>query len=595
MKKLITSLDAFGLGISLTMNKMTKSKTLIGGFLTIIMNLSLIAMFYISAQDLLDHSNPQIGVDSQILETRPPMNLNTFTMPISLSVSMDTNYVLELPEYFTYSFILWSGGTSDLSLTPSRFNVKKCKKENFPLISEEIFNDFLLYKNYCMENQDLTISGSWTEMNITYLTVKVEICKNSTSSNITCASEHEIFDFIKNNQIYLNVIIQDTIFNPYNAKNPVIYLLNTVYTSIKVGSHKIINIFLKNQTLISDDGFLFKTKNLFNSLSFDSQYYDDTNFEKERAFVEAAFYISANNITVNRRYAKIQEVLASIGGLANILHIVFMIICINFSTVRRDEVLLNEIFDFDLSSKKCGQNEKLPPEPNQLVDNLKFQKRILNENFYFSKSEISANVSFSSNLDSSRISNPCALKTLRKVKNFKIIKNNQEIKINEGKGVLNSSNVNNPKEIMELLEHRKKKYTLTFSYCDIIKTFFCCGCCRSHRLKEKINLYYKSKNFIMNFMDITYIIKKIEEFEKLKIVIFNSEQLALFNFISKEFISLNNEYLKSHKLTRMKTFVNNKEDLANTIINFRNKVYSNEAKVKYIDLKLFELINEELK
>jgi hypothetical protein len=84
-------------------------------------------------------------------------------------------------------------------------------------------------------------------------------------------------------------------------------------------------------------------------------------------------------------------------------------------------------------------------------------------------------------------------------------------------------------------------------------------------------------------MDITHIMQKIEEFEKLKIVIFNSEQLALFNFISKEFISLNNENLKSHTLTRMKTFVNNKQDLANLIINFIT--FNNNYCLKLISIK----------
>ena len=72
-------------------------------------------------------------------------------------------------------------------------------------------------------------------------------------------------------------------------------------------------------------------------------------------------------------------------------------------------------------------------------------------------------------------------------------------------------------------------------------------------------------------MDITYIIRKLEELEKLKIVIFNSEQIALFNFISKEYISLNDESLKSHTLTKMKNFLNSQEDLANLIINLKIK------------------------
>jgi hypothetical protein len=45
----------------------------------------------------------------------------------------------------------------------------------------------------------------------------------------------------------------------------------------------------------------------------------------------------------------------------------------------------------------------------------------------------------------------------------------------------------------------------------------------------------------------------------------------------------------------MKNFLNIQEDLANLIINFKNKINSNLVKVKNIDKKLYDQISEDLK
>lgn len=55
-------------------------------------------------------------------------------------------------------------------------------------------------------------------------------------------------------------------------------------------------------------------------------------------------------------------------------------------------------------------------------------------------------------------------------------------------------------------------------------------------------------------MDITHFIKILEEFKKLKIVIFYSEQNSLFNFLSKEYIFLNKESIEFHTLIQLIIF-----------------------------------------
>ena len=112
-------------------------------------------------------------------------------------------------------------------------------------------------------------------------------------------------------------------------------------------------------------------------------------------------------------------------------------------------------------------------------------------------------------------------------------------------------------------------------------------------LSHKKTLFTKSKNVLEDVMDISHILNKLEEFEKLKIILLNTQQLALFSFISQELISLDKNKLKEHEMTNLKMFKKDKENLANIIIEFRDKIkFSDEES---IDEKLYKLLIKEFK
>ena len=113
-------------------------------------------------------------------------------------------------------------------------------------------------------------------------------------------------------------------------------------------------------------------------------------------------------------------------------------------------------------------------------------------------------------------------------------------------------------------------------------------------LKHKSELYKKGKSIVNDFLDISNIFNKLEEFKKFKIVLLKSEQLALFNFISKELISLYDRRLKSHSVTYHKMFENDKENMASIILGFREKM-KNNLQLEEIDKKLYNFLNDEFK
>ena len=69
----------------------------------------------------------------------------------------------------------------------------------------------------------------------------------------------------------------------------------------------------------------------------------------------------------------------------------------------------------------------------------------------------------------------------------------------------------NAKEIIEFLNERKRRHILELSYLDILKVILCCKNCLHQKLRRKNDLYKKSKSYVLDVMDITFIIQKIEE------------------------------------------------------------------------------------
>jgi hypothetical protein len=150
------------------------------------------------------------------------------------------------------------------------------------------------------------------------------------------------------------------------------------------------------------------------------------------------------------------------------------------------------------------------------------------------------------------------------------------------------------KKMISFFEQRNKRHELKFTFCETIIAFLCCNKCMNAKLSGKKKLYNKSNIVIEEFLDITFIIHKLEEFEKFKLTAFSKEQLALFNFISKELISLDTEKILSHRMTTMKNFNKDKENMVNIILQFKEKLKNSED-LDPMDRKLFELINEEFK
>lgn len=220
---------------------------------------------------------------------------------------------------------------------------------------------------------------------------------------------------------------------------------------------------MKQANILTDSGIIYPQNEIIESYTHGNIEFDSTSSEIE--FGRLIIYSSEVNVSFQRRYQKMFDVLASLGGVVNIFIIVGSIIVKYIHDWNIDELILNKLHAFKSSYSS----------------------------FTFKKTKLNNNNSIIRIEDREEIGQN-QLMVGSKGRNFKIFQT-----------VLNLSLI----QRLFLICKRKKR--------------------RNEQEKIYLEFLKKSKEKI----DLIEILKKLEEIEKIKQVIFNREQLRVFNTLTK--------------------------------------------------------------
>jgi len=140
----------------------------------------------------------------------------------------------------------------------------------------------------------------------------------------------------------------------------------------------------------------------------------------------------------------------------------------------------------------------------------------------------------------------------------------------------------------------KKKFIYRISTGQIIKSIYCT--CFSKKLKKKKKFYDICKEKINNYLDINNYIKSVQDINLLKYIVFDFDQLLLFNYLERKAIKLNDK--KENKIyDRYKSKIENKWVYNR---NESDEVYTTfkrickKKQINFEDIKLIRLLNAEV-
>jgi len=652
----LAAFDFFKSEFSLRFHKHQSISTTLGLLFSLI--ILVILAFYASQSDLFHRVAPRVLDSTMGLDNRPEINYQKKLLAVGIEDLSAFGYMDPSIYYINVINYYYDSTGDGYGNKQVQKTLHICSEDDFA-DDPSIYTTLSLSNMYCLEDSNFELKGYWDEPEMIYASIEMMLCNNELSNaNVSCKSYEEMGNQI--NGYTFNVYYYDTIFDSSNQLTPLKKVIVNEWTYIDIRIRKETEILIENLNSQTDDGLLFENWNYINDQQYVSKN-SDFNFADENDTslprVTFSFVAAKTERNIQRIYLKISDLLANIGGISHTL----MIIGVVLVKMQRDflikKTILNSLYSFKI--KKNGKNKKSPlSNPNKFLSELRIETKLLECKTQKTfktietdlniinqvKSNLSANTKptrktqedplekvsskkcdftqiqkkilredidemqkVDSEIDCNNIELREKIIPIKKVTSFSDkIKNTRR----KGKlGLLSLRYENQMKHkaqaIMKFQEYKQKllnNRNLTLNECEY--SFW--------KMKRALvfwknketdevgaKIFEKSKEIFEKNIDIIEIVKKLQEIEKLKTIIFDENQLKLFNFISKPLVYLNDDQVNK-KFTKTRTVKidlnlkqeNDRDMVTNLLHHFEQ--LKNEEKLTEVDKKLLDCLDRDL-
>jgi hypothetical protein len=662
--KSIKKCDIFGENIQLNIKGHNRTHTVLGGILTLMTCIMLAAAAWSMGNDLIYKGNPNTNMEDQLYFDRPFYELNKTSFPLSFCFQDYNQLTFNIPKYFAFEVLDVKTYNKNSTTVTSYYEWENCTFDHFPKFEPSYLTTAGVGKYLCLKNQNITIGGYWDNDFIQYSVFRIRLCSNKTDS-VTCAPKEEIEDWINSRPIAFNVYFQNAIINTQNYTHPTQRYIHVLYKNIKLSSSKVMNVFIKGQEIVTDDGILFEVPRYDSSYSYDTSDVDDSDAIEE-SLMDINLFVSNHKPFYNRSYLKIQQLLADLGGLKDMLFVIAILLSTYFSQIKLNRTIFNKVFDFELEKRReklrrSNSMNKMKSDFNLIRGNtakdgkVEFREKAPEISKRRSKTikkeptpETADKMSpldkdFTIELADQSIiqQNKAVLSKFPEFPEFREI--NIEILhplhresvdfLNDKLGntekkdqvvVLNSNELflepvsytkrkppsntadkfkrsatkvpvkrKNYKDIIEKVRKKADQRNLKLSFCEMLMKPFCKRCVPD-KTALKFSLYDKAEQELDILLDISYIVHKLEEFDKFKLIMLNNEQLAMFQFISRDICTLEEKVKTQSEISKLKQLSHDKEKLVKLLMSYKENL-DKQIDIPIIDKKLYMMLDKSVK
>jgi hypothetical protein len=559
------NIDIFGRNFLFTFGGKEKFKSKIGGYFTIITIFITIYLIWLLGKEMITSNKPK---DNQILSLRDqPLNL-TLNVPLAFIVQDYRGRIFnDYDRYITFEAYYWRKkrvlGKYEDYITPEKIKMRKCIPSDF---SNEVFLDFntlQLYSGKCLDNPFKTLGGDFTSDFSNFISVKLTPCYNTTEIQ-NCASPEESFAFLNTKNLVISVKSEKIIYNSRDYHKPVKKVIgeDNILADPYIFNFPRYEMYeFRVETDSAYIGENITVKSYYEMVflndiitAYDNQGKMPKDF-RDIILFEYSFFESPTLKTRTRSYIKVTEVLASLGGILKIYLTVFNFIFYNIYQRIMYEQVITTIFNFDKKShmdltsplyknvhekikhevKKSKTDEFRLMSSNNLRNEIDYKqnesKKPLEKNniSFMEKIKIIPKPESISDIGNSLSKdNPtlCYKKLDQKLFNFNLPLSTHE----------NKKEINSTSSISTYLTNKKinnnLRQTQIFGLTDhIILSFFPCFSRCSKRLRTINIIFTRLISHLNNYIDVLQMMRQFYELERLKFILFNKKQLAIFQNI----------------------------------------------------------------
>lgn len=657
------ALDIFKSPLTLLFNKRQYISTRIGQFLSfcvivIEMIVFLKSDFFnhqaqsIYTSNLKTNHRPLINFDQKIVAfgIQDENTMQSFIDPTVFSVEIANVYYQSNGNGIGYN-----KSKSNLKKT------HPCQTTDFVNSDENIFKNLALADSLCLEPQDnhFELEGFWDESALSIIEIRLKMCINESDSfnvsSLICKSKEEIAEALNGKSF--NFYYNDTTVDVKDYYLPFKPTIVNDYRYIDPKFRKNLNFFFQNIIFTHDEGYILSDPINYYEIGFVSNDQDFFERRDDTTIFSINIYADKKVQNIQRIFMRVPDLLAKMGGIMQCLLIVGSIF-VNFEySLRLKNTILNALYSFKKPKKKKKARASLILASisnssknfmklmfHRITDLCKEKQRIddIKENINNQNQSFAALAAKAINKAPRPVENqeddrkneeiepegadgmgelPAISKNIKKQVGFQEIQETpqlppgftigltridyQEDKPNSNFGMNNwfkppkRESFAVPK--VKILKFQNFKQSSKNLYLNLLKYIRLSlkQLCPIFRMSYEERLFSKCETIYEKDLDFVEMLKKLQDIDKLKKILLNTNQQLLFNFLMKPLVYLDisdpNMLKKAkHKYTihlGSKALQREDEELKGAIEDFER--LAGQGMLSEVDQRIMDIVDRE--
>ena len=384
---ILTSLDFFAKYIHWHINKQKKIYTFLGGIISIISFLICLTIFILLFEDLIKRENPQINEDDEPQHEYQKIKFGKEKIYIPWTISDYSTRKVNFTGWL-YPIIYYFYGERDKSTGAMPYDYKIL---NYRLCNETDLKKLDYYQDtyvnfdtlFCIEMENEIMGGSYFDEFIYHIQMDFYLCEdgvNMGTKGKKCTNYDDLVEHIgKDNAWHIEIYYPEVQFKPKDQKNPIGIFYNTHFYNFNKLNTKVERLYLKQFTLIDDQGWIFvnkKNESLWGFDKIESDSYVRSSDGKEfindfssSKIYSLVVYLNRNKKIYSRKYTKLLDALGNIISIVHGAYIFIKIISRIFIESFQDKCILKYLLLENENNKNKSKKISMPFIVNEHIEN----------------------------------------------------------------------------------------------------------------------------------------------------------------------------------------------------------------------------------
>ncbi|KAM3144230.1 hypothetical protein pb186bvf_003692 [Paramecium bursaria] len=527
----VKKLDLFEKPVQLLIKKDEGHKTIFGALLTMTISIIMLILLITQLQQLSNRSNP-FSYSTEIYHHAPDyykLDEKNFTIGFGLQNSDYSTYIDE-SVFVVNAYILTKSSTvknEELITEYNQYPINLLPCSVGLLRQEELKDYFIgsldLPTNYCIDwdsMSNLNIQGTWDSQTYSSIQIEFLVCNEQTRkpNGPKCKSDEEIQKALAGN--FFSIALSSYTVDLTDSNLPLKPMGQDFYTTTSSLITKEITFYMSPITINTDFGLISEDILENKSVRF-ARTTELLDLNSNVNFLRAVFRLETTENLHIRKYTKIQDILSNLGGLWQVLFSIALILQKPVSELSFKIQILNSLFNFE------GQKEKIPQKNVS-------SHAILDSNFASPRNLLEQ---LEQNRGKKNFQNQNSVQTQVKQRLQSIMVKNQQIQdMND-----DSANLEMKQKISVQISQSIKRYFQLVSKKLKLNCFeyvYFLRCLTQNDQSKQQQIEFATQRMDKS-LDILYLIKKLSEIDKLKMILLTQDQIQVFDYLPKPTIPMN--------------------------------------------------------